>query len=76
MAMVTTEDVMARLEDGKLRPEVGSVYEGMTRAEMAVEYLNRCKDVGVCAGCYNRLDDEDRAFGGEDTNECISCACY
>lgn len=79
MAKITVSDIVSRLEDGKLRPEPGSTtYQGMTLTEMAEEYLRRCAQAGVCAGCYNTLNDEDREFSGDGdkTNQCISCACW
>ena len=71
--MITKRQVMAKLRDGRLRP--GKSYEDKTIAEIAAEYLKRCKERNICAECYNDLTDGDRRFGGEDTNECISCAC-
>lgn len=73
--MMTVQDVVGKLVDGKLRP-MGDSYAGLTTEEIAAEYLRRCKEAGVCAGCYNRLDADDREFNGEETNICISCACY
>ncbi len=75
--MLTKQDVVGMLEDGRLRPVEGSTtYRGMTMEGAAEEYLRRCAKAGVCAGCFNRLDAEDRELSGQNTNVCISCACY
>lgn len=72
---VTEQDVISRLNDGKLRP-VGTSYAGMTTEQIAVEYLRRCKECHICAGCNNPLTTQDMDLLGFATNECIFCACY
>jgi hypothetical protein len=71
---IDVDVIVGKIEDGKMRP--GASYDGMTREAIAADYLSKCDEFGVCAGCNNSLDDEDREFSGKGTNACISCACY
>lgn len=54
--MLTEQDIVNFLQDGLLKP--GPSYAGLTQPETAREYLRRCAEAGICAGCYDPLTDE------------------
>lgn len=71
---ISAETIAGLIGDGRMRP--GPSYAGMTVEAIAADYLAKCDALGICAGCNNPLNKEDREFSGATTNACIPCACY